>query len=136
MSFLKSTILFSLLALGTLSKVFTVTVSCQTCTIACGFTSCYRVTGDGYDKQTCGSESCSLAANITSNINTCTKDLLGTDCSTGLCYFLPGSGCASANLGATICSSTPYTIAASCTNCMNMPSCSKCIKFSAFGSST
>jgi hypothetical protein len=33
---------------------FNVTVKCEPCSVTCGFANCYRVTGDGYDRQVCG----------------------------------------------------------------------------------
>lgn len=44
---------------------FDATVSCQPCTVSCGFTSCYRIVADGFDGQVCGSQSCNLATSYT-----------------------------------------------------------------------
>lgn len=105
-------------------------LSCQTCTVTCGFTSCYRVTGDGYDKQTCGSESCTLTNNVTKTIDTCTKDITAAPCSSGFCNIVSNSGCANTNLALTVCSSTPDQISVSCSNCVNETNCVKCAQTS------
>lgn len=121
------TTVLSLFTLSAWSASLTVTLSCQTCSINCAYSSCYLMTAPGYKNEVCGYEACALATNITKIINTCSNSFNGQICSSGLCEYLPTSGCANSILGVTVCSSTPSFYASTCVTCANQTAtCSKC----------
>lgn len=121
--------LLSLLVLSTWSAGFTATLSCQTCSINCPYSSCYLVSGPGYQEQVCGYEPCDLTNNITRTLDSCSYSYNGKVCSTGVCFHLPTQGCVN-YIGLTVCSSTPAFYASTCASCTTpSANCAKCTEF-------
>ena len=120
-------IVLALLMNPTSCVTWSSTLSCETCSVPCRFTSCYRIKGEDYDQQICGDSACSLVKNVTIPFGNCTYDLYGKNCPTGACISLPLSGCANVIQPYISCpNSFSYEISCgTCTN-SNLLSCGNC----------
>jgi hypothetical protein len=68
----------------------TLTVSCETCTITCGFLNCFRLKGNGIDTQACSQiMTCNTSNSFIMKITNSTMDTTGTICPSGLIAYFP-----------------------------------------------
>lgn len=97
---------------------WTATVTCVACTISCGYPNCYRITGDSYDEQVCGSTDCTLTKSLSPTFGNCSYDLYGTNCPTAVCLYMPTTkGCATTYFPSQTCTPTAYNYEISCGVC-------------------
>lgn len=97
---------------------WTATVTCVACSISCRYSNCYRITGNGYDEQVCGTNDCTMTKALTPTFGNCTYDLYGNNCPTAVCLYMPVSkGCASTYFPSQTCTNTAYNYEISCGAC-------------------
>lgn len=105
------------------SAAFNVTISCQVCKMACGTSAyCYRVSGAGYDKETCPTTACTNGYNETIGVSSCSSDYLGNTCSNSLCFTnYKDKGCSNYLTGDITCPG--YSTIMTCGTCSSTTTC-------------
>lgn len=107
---------------------FNATITCETCSVTCGFSKCYKISSDVWSSQTCGDDNCDLASSLTVKFDRCDYDLLGISCGTGICYYPNTTGCVKTDVSKTI---KDYLVAGTwlqttCADCISVTGCTKC----------
>lgn len=106
------------------SATFNVTISCQVCNMACGTSEyCYRVSGPGYNKETCPTTPCTNGYNESIGVSSCSSDYLGNTCSNSLCFTnYKDQGCSNIVTGDVTCPG--YSTNLTCGTCATSMTCS------------
>lgn len=110
----------------------TLTITCQPCSVECGFAKCFRLRGIGINTQVCSKQtSCGTNIGYSVLIGKSAVDMVGTTCQSGLVIYLPTP--MPMCVDTTNACSSSYIYNAQCARCTKTSNCKICAKITLGG---